>query len=326
MTKQSILSENVESPLSLKAKISLALIDGLTLPLAWLPSRLGLAFGAAGGRLAYRVLGKRRKIAQANLEMIKANGSLPADLDVNATAREAFANMGRSAWEAICFYHRGLRPFLPYCRVEEGREYLEEVLNDCRQSGRSLLIVTGHMGNWELMCQYTSQAFDFLLHIVGRNSGKTVADAWAEKLRTKIGNKFIAKKGGARDMIKVLRQGGVLGTLIDQAVIGNHVGAPVPFLGRVATTNLGPLRLARRGDSHIIMTLFRREGRYNYVKILPPLAPRENPDDEESLIADATQLNHCLGEHIRRYPDQWMWGHRRWKTREKVAEDADSIV
>lgn len=305
---------------------ALALVEALTWPLAWLPPRLGLALGALGGRLAYGLWGKRRKIALANLEMIKANGSLPADLPAAATARECFANMGRAAWEALCFYHRGLEPFLKYCRVEEGAEYMEEALAESRRENRGLMLVTGHMGSWEIMCHYLPRVFGCELSIVGRDSGKPLADALVHRLRTKGGNSFISKKGGAREMLTVLRSGGVLGTLIDQAVIGNHPGAPVPFLGREATTNLGPHRLARRVGSPVLMVLFRREGPYNYMKFYPPLRFDPDLDEEEALLAVASQLNAQLGDYIKRYPDQWMWGHRRWKTRQGVRQKADSIT
>ena len=322
-----LTDQQTASPESgIKVKIGLALATLITLPLAWLPARLGLALGAALGRLAFLVMGKRRRIAVANIEMIKANGSLPPDLDAAATARGSFANLGRSAWEAICFYHRGFEPFKKYCHVDVGREFFESTQAEARRTGKGLMLITGHFDNWELECQYLPLTFNLHLTTVGRTSGHPVADILTERLRTKNGNAFLSKKGGARDMIKVLKSGGAIGTLIDQAVIGNHVGAPVPFLGRIATTNLGPIRLARRSGAPIIMVLFRREGRHHFMKVCPPLQAPADLDGEEALMADAAQLNQWLGDHIKKYPDQWMWGHRRWKTREKVAEDADSIV
>jgi len=305
---------------------ALRLVEALTWPLAWLPPRLGLALGALGGRLAYRLWGKRRRIALANLEMIKANGSLPADLPVAATARECFANMGRAAWEALRFYHRGLEPFWKYCRVDEGREHLEGALAEGRQEGRGLMLVTGHMGSWEIMCHYLPRTFGCTLNIVGRDSGKALADALVHRLRTKGGNNFISKKGGAREMLTVLKSGQVLATLIDQAVIGNHPGAPVPFLGREATTNLGPYRLARRAGAAVVLVLFHREGLYHSMKVFPPLKFDPDLAEEEALLAAARQLNEQLGDYIKLYPDQWMWGHRRWKTRQGVRQKADSIT
>ncbi len=306
--------------------MGLALARITTWPLAWLPPAWGLALGAAGGRLAFRLWTKRRDIALANLEMIKAGGGLPPDLDSRAVAREAFANMGRNGWEAIRFFHRGLEPFTEYCRVEEGERHLEEAVAECRRTGRGLLLTTGHMGNWEVMCQYLSRAFGVTLNIVGRNSGQPLADALIERLRTRIGNRYISKRGGAREMIGVLKSGGVLGTLIDQAVLGNHPGALIPFLGREATTNLGPIRLARRTGAKVILVLFRRQGPYNYMKILPVLEPRTDLGPEAAILAEARQLNDWLSEHIKRYPDQWMWGHRRWKTKRGVRRDRQSIT
>lgn len=320
------LSNNKDINTPEGSRLALRLVEILTWPLAWLPPRLGLAFGALGGRLSYRLWKRRRRIAVANLEMIKANGSLPADLPVEATARACFANMGRAAWEAVRFYHRGLEPFMKYCRVEEGREYLEEALAESRREERGLMLVTGHMGSWEIMCHYLPRVFDCTLNIVGRDTGKPLADALIRRLRTLGGNGFISKKGGAREMIAVLRSGGVLGTLIDQAVIGNHPGAPVPFLGREATTNLGPHRLARRAGCSVIMVLFRREGLYNLMKVCPPLKFDPTLDEEEALLAMARRLNDQLGDYIKLYPDQWMWGHRRWKTRQGVRQDAASII
>lgn len=317
---------NMDVKLPAAWRLGLGLVGVLTWPLAWLPPRVGLALGALGGRLAFSLWPRRRRIAVANLEMIKANGALPADLPAAATARECFANLGRAAWESVRFYHRGLEPFLKYCRIEGGREYLEETLAECRRRGRGIMLVTGHMGSWEIMCQYISRVFGFTLNVVGRDTGRPLVDALVRRLRTGAGNNFISKKGGAREMISVLKSGGVLGTLIDQAVIGSHPGASIPFLGREATTNLGPYRLALRGGTPIVLVLFRREGLYNSMKIYPPLQLGSEGDGEGAILAGARQINDQLGDYIKLYPDQWMWGHRRWKTRQGVRRDPGSIT
>ena len=311
---------------SRRLKLILALAAALTWPLAWLPAPLGLAWGAAAGRLVFRFWARRRRIAVANIEMIKEAGGLPADLPAEKTAREAFANLGRSGWETIAYYHRGLKPFWDYCHVEEGREILEKALAEARLAGRGLMLVTGHIGSWELICHYLPQAFDTSLTVIGRMSGRAWLDALVARERTMGGNGFISKSGGAREMIKELKSGGVLGTLIDQAAIGDSSGVSLPFLGLTAVTNLGPLRLARRTGAQVIMTLFHREGRHNYMKVFPLLEPRDDLPPEEALAAEGRQLNDWLGEHIQKYPDQWMWGHRRWKTRQGVIKNPDSLT
>jgi len=297
--------------------LKLALFNALTRPLAWLPLGWGLALGAAGGRAAFHLLARRRRIALANLELARDTGFLPPDFPIPATARAVFANHGRGAWEILRAYHRGLAPFRADCRIAEGGEHLERALAESRASGRGLMLLTGHLGNWEIMCHFTAEFFGFRANIVGRRTGRPFTDALIDRLRTMNGNRFLAKGGGARDMLAVLRSGGVLGTLIDQAILTDapKATAMVPFMGREATFNLGPLRLARRAGAAIILGLFRREGRKHFAYFHPPLPPDPDRPEAEDHLAKADRLNAWLGEFIRRYPDQWLWGHRRWKTR-----------
>jgi len=295
----------------------LALFNILTKPLAWLPLSWGLALGAAGGRLAFHLLSRRRRVALANLEMTRAAGFLPPDLPVRSTARAVFANHGRGAWEILRAYHRGLAPFRADCRIAEGGEHLERALAESRSSGRGLMLLTGHLGNWEIMCHFATEFFGFKLNIVGRQTGHPFTDALTGRLRTLNGNRFLDKDAEARDILAVLKSGGVLGTLIDQATVAGAAKSVtmVPFMGREATFHLGPLRLARRNGAAIVMGLFRREGRSHLGYFYPPLPPAPDRPEEEDLLDKAGRLNDCLGEFIRRYPDQWLWGHRRWKTR-----------
>lgn len=321
------MSEVEKSSESESGGLKLFLVEALTKPLAWLPRRWLLFLGAVAGRLAFHLWSKRRSIALGNLEMIKANGSLPSDLPAAKVARESFANMGRTLMEALCFYHRGFGPFEKYCLVEEGREHLDHAVAEITGSGRGLLMVTGHMGNWEIMSQLTARLIGRHLGVVGRETGKPLADALTRKLRTRDGNSFISKRGGALEMMRLLKGGGVIGTLIDQAVVGNHPGLPLPFLGRAASTNLGPLRLAKRAKVPVLMVLFRREGLYHYLKAQPMLdLSSEDERSEEILAETAGRLNDWLGRHIQQYPDQWMWGHRRWKSKEGIRRDPGSII
>jgi KDO2-lipid IV(A) lauroyltransferase len=248
---------------------------------------------------------------------VRAAGGLPPDFSAPAAARAVFANHGRGLWEILCCYHRGLAPFRADCRLAEGEEHLARALAESRRSGRGLMILTGHMGNWELMCHRIAEIFSFRLHIVGRRTGHPLTDALADRLRTINGNCFMSKDGSARDMLAVLKSGGVLGTLIDQAILTDSPNstALVPFMGLEATFNLGPLRLARRAGAAIILIIFRREGRTHFAHIFPSLPPAPEKPEEEDHLAKARQINAWLGEYIRRYPDQWLWGHRRWKTK-----------
>lgn len=263
----------------LATRLMAAAVTAVTWPLAWLPLPVGLRFGAACGWLAFRLWG-------------------------------AFMNLGRCGWEAIRFSHRGLGPFLPHVSIAAGGEYLRQALDEAKAAGRGLVIVTGHIGNWEVMCQYVAETFHFHLAIVGRSLDSPLADCLATRMRTSLGHDFIFKTGGAREMVKVVRRpGGVLGTLIDQAAVVNHEGLAVPFMGRPAMTNVGPVRLALHSGAKMIMVLFHREGANHFGTVLPAMDMASFPSEEAALA----RLNDELGRFIGRYPDQWLWGHKRWK-------------
>ncbi|MDL2259375.1 lysophospholipid acyltransferase family protein [Deltaproteobacteria bacterium OttesenSCG-928-K17] len=308
-----------------RQKFLMKIVDALIWPASLFPRGALFSVGAAGGRMAFRLWARRRRIAVANIKMIQENGFLPADLNAEKVAEESFANMGRTVMESLSLYHKGFDSVAEYCRVEEGLDNFEAA-RAIAAEGQGLLMVTGHMGNWEVMCRHTSRFLGRPITIVGRESGHPLADTLVRRLRTGEGDSFVPKDGGAREMMKTLRTGGVLGTLIDQAAIGHNPGTPLPFMGREATTNLGPLRLAQKTGVPVLMLLFRRDGLYHCVKAMPLFKVGDFGEGEEGLTAAAAHLNQWLGERIRQYPDQWMWGHRRWKTTMGVWHNPESIT
>jgi len=311
---------------SFQFRLLVGFMELLTLPLTWIPEGLGLALGALGGWLVYALSANRRRIAVRNIEMIKANGFLDSTIEGKSLARKSFINLGRSAWEALCIYHRGLEPFLKHIQIESGIEHLQKAMISSDEHNRGLMLVTGHCGNWELMCHFVSYFIGKPMTIIGRDTGHTVTDEMIRRLRTKGGNYYASKSEGARAMLSALRKGQIIGTLIDQAVITGHLAAMVPFMGRDATTNLGPIRLAHRTKSILLMVLFRREGKYNFLTVKPPIDSEREECQSDAILNDAHLLNSWLGEYIKEYPDQWMWGHRRWKTKSGIRLDSHSII
>jgi KDO2-lipid IV(A) lauroyltransferase len=198
-------------------------------------------------------------------------------------------------------------------------EYGRNVLAEAKNQGRGVIFLTAHCGNWELSCQVLPLYFGFLVNIVGRTQGP-LADRLLVRLRTRGGHGFIYKDGGARDMLAILRSGGILGTLYDQSALVGGEGVPLNFMGRPALTTLAPLKLAAKTGALVIPFFSRREGDGHFFELHPHITPP--PKADQSWLIQSTQaLNDLLAEFIGKYPDQWMWGHRRWKNLEGIRND-----
>ena len=299
-----------------------ALVWLLTLPAAWLPHKATDALGAAGGRLFFRLLRRRRGIAVDNIREAARNGALDPVSDPVALARESFACLGRTLMECLRLYHRGLPAFEGRYRFIGG-EVLKERLKEAREKGQGVMFLTAHSGNWELSAQAFTHDFDFKAAIVGRSQGY-VADRILGAVRSRGGNSVILKHEGPKAMLRCLKAGGVLGTLFDQADVVTQSGISLLFMGRPAPTTLGPLKLALTTKAMVVPYFSRRDGDRHVFEIAEVLVPSPGAD-RTWLAPTAQKLNDLLGAFIRRHPDQWMWSHRRWKTSESRPEPSGGI-
>jgi KDO2-lipid IV(A) lauroyltransferase len=289
---------------------------------AWLPLGVLRALGRMCGTLAYALLPRRRRIARVNVERTKAAGFLPCGVDAARTARRSFGAVAMTFLEGIVLLKRGLGPFRGRWRLE-GRENAERALELSGASGRGTVFLTAHMGPWELSPHVMRAEFGFSMAVVGRGQGGGVLESLMVESRTGTGNTFVFKDRGAREMLSILRRGGRIGTLIDQAAVVKREGAELRFMGRPARTNLGPYKLAARTGAAVVPLFARREGGEYVIEIFPPMEPPARRDDPgDGWPAEAAQkVNDLLGAQIRLRPHEWMWGHRRWKTPEGIRTD-----
>ncbi|MDR0356689.1 MAG: hypothetical protein LBJ64_13285 [Deltaproteobacteria bacterium] len=295
------------------------LILFLTWCLAWLPRPFNLALGDLGGRLFFAAFRRRRVIALDNVSQAQANGYIDPDVPATRIALGSFRNLGRTAAESFCLMHRGLDCFKG--RVEfVGADELTALIAQAKSGGAGLVLITAHAGNWELAPAALSGAFNFDISVVGRSQGE-LSNEILTRLRSRGGGLFIFKDGGARIMLKILRQGGVIGTLFDQADIVGTGGAKLLFMGREALTTLGPFRLAAASGAAVVPLFCRRDGQKHIIEIHPAIKPPANPKDRRWLLSAAQLCNDLLSDFLRRHPEQWMWSHRRWKKPEKPKEE-----
>ncbi len=187
----------------------------------------------------------------------------------------------------------------------EGFEHFEEAL----RRGRGVLFATAHLGNWELSA-FAHAVLTAPMHVVVRPLDNPRLDKLVSERRMLSGNHVIEKKDFARGILKALAMNEAVGILIDQNT-GPEEGIFVDFFGIRACTNTGFARMAAHSGAAVIpgFALWSESERRYVLRFYPPLPITGD------VVEDTQRLQQQLETVIREYPDQWLWIHRRWKTR-----------
>jgi KDO2-lipid IV(A) lauroyltransferase len=263
-----------------------------------------------GGRILSSLVGAvvrtvhpRKDVALENLSRV-----FP---DSEARWREALLkrHYGHLAMSVVEFLALSRDPgqALSWVGAVEGEENLEYL----RGTERGAVILTGHLGNWELLSAWLCGKEVPLAAVVQRNQDPEL-EAFIEGTRKRAGLETISKSFGMRGAVKALRQGKVLGLLMDQ-----HGGdLTVPFFGCPARTFGGGAAFARLGGVPVVPVFAYREGLFRHrIVIRPPLALPEGLETSEYIRTVTLRCNSILEEAILRCPEQWLWLHRRWRQR-----------
>jgi len=187
----------------------------------------------------------------------------------------------------------------------EGREHFVEA----KAHGKGVLFATAHLGNWELSA-FAHAMLTEPMHVVVRPLDNPLLDAIVVRLRTMSGNRVIEKKDYARGILRALAANEAVGILIDQNA-GLDDGIFVPFFGVPACVGVGFPRLAAHSGAPVIpgFALWSERERRYVLKFEKPIFATGD------LKADTKRIHDELEKSIRAHPDQWLWMHRRWKTR-----------
>ncbi|CAN5463053.1 N/A [soil metagenome] len=184
-----------------------------------------------------------------------------------------------------------------------------------QDSGRGRIIIGAHLGNWEMLAFTYPMLFE-PLHFISRHLDNPLLHERLTRIRTRLGNVQIDKRKSAVTILRILKKGGAVGMLSDVNAVDAE-GVFVPFFGMLASTNKGPAMLALRADVPLIPIFSvwdKRIGKYVVVhgRVIEPISTGDVEDDVRLLTAEYTaEIESC----IRKYPDQWLWIHRRWKNR-----------
>lgn len=263
--------------------------------------RLGLPLARALGRLIYHLDGRHRRIALENIRL--ALGEALSEPERRRTICRAYQNLAMNMAE-LCFFHRAVRPetlenFIQFTNTQ--------LLQEALAGGRGVLLVSGHLGNWELASCAVSMRIT-ACHSVARALKNPKVDAWLNERRRQSGGHVIPKDGALRTLVRRLREGKLLVFLLDQHA--GDKGIPATFFGRTAYTFDSVATLSRRFRVPVIFGFGRRVGGrfFHEVRFV------ERIDPGEASVAELTErYNRLLEEAVREIPDQWLWMHRRWK-------------
>ena len=244
---------------------------------------------------------KLRRVARTNLSF--------AYPDLDHAGRErmidgVFASIARMLFSLARFPHlnpSNIRDWISYDGLDN---YLS-----AKAGGRGVLIATAHLGNWELSA-FAHALMTEPMNIMVRPLDNPLIDSFVENRRTLSGNRLIYKKDAARAVIKALKNNEAVGILIDQNTSPSE-GVFINFFGKPACAGSAFAKLAHHTGAPVIpgFAVWDKAAHRYVLRFYPQI---EMTGDE---AVDTRHIHSTLEQIIRQYPDQWMWIHRRWKTR-----------
>jgi KDO2-lipid IV(A) lauroyltransferase len=275
--------------------------------LGLMPRALARLAAGALAWVVYGALGRLRRVGERNLEL--ALPELSAE-QRNRILRGVYRHLG---WQLVEF-----------CRMSSytaentrGRirtEGLEHYLA-AQARGKGVLVLTGHLGAWELSSFYHS-LMGYPMGMVIRRLDNRLLDDFVNGIRCLHGNRVLHKDDFARSLLTAMRAGETVGILMDTNMTPPQ-GVFVPFFGRLACTASGLARVALRSGAAVLpgFMVWEPAERKYVLHFGPELIFAHTADPEAGVLAATALCNQVLEAWIRRYPDQWLWIHRRWKTR-----------
>lgn len=284
-----------------RARIEYAVAASLLASLRWLPLPLANGVARTAVRLMDLAIPRLRRVAMRNLSF--AYPQIKSE-ERKRIADGVFANVARLLVAFARFPLLNAQNIGKWIKYEGLENYSE-----AKEKGRGVLIATAHLGNWELSA-FAHALMTEPMSIMVRPLDNSFLDSLVERRRTLSGNRLITKRDAARRVLKALQQNETVGVLIDQNTSISE-GVFVDFFGKLASANPAFVKLAYRSGAPVVpgFALWDESHRRYVLRFYP-----EVPVTGDA-AADTQRIHSLFEEIIRAHPDQWMWIHRRWKTR-----------
>ncbi|MFI5395352.1 MAG: lysophospholipid acyltransferase family protein [Candidatus Binatia bacterium] len=276
---------------------------------ASLPLAVALRVGAWLGEIFYLLDVRDRRVALFNLGL-----ALPekTTAEHRRILRASCRNLGRLAAE-FCHLSQLSAEKLSKVVTFADRGAWERAI--ARAADHGTVILTGHFGNWELLA-YVHGLLGHPVTLVHRAMRNKIFDQAINEVRVAAGTQTIRKRAAAKEALRTLRRHGLLAIPADQNQIFSY-GVFVDFFGVPACTTPGPARLAMLTGAPIYPAFLVREGETgrHRIEVFPEVEMVSTGDREADIVTNTQRCTAVIEDMIRRYPEQWIWFHKRWKTR-----------
>jgi KDO2-lipid IV(A) lauroyltransferase len=272
-----------------------------------MPRALARAFAIGIAQLVYLLHFRLRQVGMRNLEMVFPEKSIA---ERERILRGVFTSLGRQLAE-LCQFPKYTKENVDEVVVYDGLENYERAY----ARGKGVLFLTAHFGGWELSA-FAHSLHGHWLNVVMRPMDNEYLDRLLQRYRTMHGNKTVAKDDFVRGLLAAMKAGETVGILMDTNMTPPQ-GIFVDFFGIPACTAGGLARIALRTDAAVVpgFTIWDPTlGKYR-LRFDPALVVIRTGNLEADIAANTQLFTKVIEDYVRKYPDQWLWVHRRWKTR-----------
>jgi len=275
--------------------------------LGLMPRRLSRALGISLGRAVYLLHVRLRRVGMRNLALAFPDKT---EAERALILRGVFTSLGRQLAE-LCQFPKYTPENVEQVVVYDGLENYERAY----ARGKGVLFLTAHFGAWELSA-FAHSLHGHWLHVVMRPMDNEYLDRLIQSYRTMHGNKTVGKDDFVRGLLAAMKAGEVVGILMDTNMTPPQ-GIFVDFFGIPACTASGLARIALRTDAAVVpgFTIWDEAlGKYR-LRFDPAVELVRTGDLEADIVANTQKFTQVIEAYVRKYPEQWLWVHRRWKTR-----------
>ena len=272
-----------------------------------LPRPLGRAMGFGLAWVVYLLHARLRQVGMRNLALVFPEKS---ESERARILRGEFASLGRQLAE-VCKFPAYTLENVEQVVVYDGLENYERAY----ARGKGVFFLTAHFGGWELSA-FTHSLHGHWMHVVVRAMDNVYLDRLIRKYRTMHGNQIVEKDDFVRGLLAAMKAGEVVGILMDTNMTPPQ-GIFVDFFGIPACTASGLARIALRTDAAVVPTFTiwdQQLGKYR-LRFDPAVELARTGELESDIHANTQKFTSMIEDYVRKYPEQWLWVHRRWKTR-----------